>query len=246
MAATADAVTISDEGLLLRGAGREPLVLTFDGRYIWAFSPARDGRPQGSGVLVEWPPVLRRFLYGRVRVRVSDVAGTRVLVDARSSSAARPARSGSRSSTPRACRWPWTRSATCAAPSRRRTTAYGPRSSPAPAGARRPARGLRGRGLPQLRRAARRHPRRRDDRPRLRHRRLLPEPALVAGRPDRRVLPDRADHEPPRLDAAADVGRRHQAAAPAERRPAVPHRRVRGLPRRRHLLPARQPQRPAR
>ncbi len=81
MAATADAVTISDEGLLLRGAGREPLVLTFDGRYIWAFSPARDGRPQGSGVLVEWPPVLRRFLSGHVRVRVSDVAGTRVLVD---------------------------------------------------------------------------------------------------------------------------------------------------------------------
>ena len=54
IAAAADAVTISDQGLLLRGAGREPLLLTFDGRYIWAFSPARDGRPQGSGILVEW------------------------------------------------------------------------------------------------------------------------------------------------------------------------------------------------
>ena len=80
-AAAADSVSVSDEGLVLRDAGREPLVLSFDDRYIWAFSPVRDGRPRGTGVLVGWPPVLRRFLSGTTRVRVTDVAGTRVLVD---------------------------------------------------------------------------------------------------------------------------------------------------------------------
>ncbi len=79
--APTDSVTISDEGVLLRDAGREPLVLSFDGRYIWAISPARDGRPRGGGILVAWPPVLRRFLKGQTRVRVTDVPGTRVLVD---------------------------------------------------------------------------------------------------------------------------------------------------------------------
>ena len=106
-------------------------------------------------------------------------------------------------------------------------------------------RGLRPRGVPQLRRAARRRARRRDDRPRLRHRRLLPEPRRVPGGPDPRVVPDRARAAAPRLDPAADVGRRHQAAPPAQRRTAVPHRRLRRLPGRRHLLPAREPERSA-
>lgn len=74
-------VQVGDAGLLLRDAPREPLVLSFDGRYIWAFSAVRDGRPVSGGVLVEWPEVLRRFLVGTVRVTVADVAGTRVLHD---------------------------------------------------------------------------------------------------------------------------------------------------------------------
>ena len=59
------AARVDDDGILLRRAGTEPLVLSFDGRYIWAFSPVRDGVARGSGVMVEWPAVLRRFLTGR-------------------------------------------------------------------------------------------------------------------------------------------------------------------------------------
>lgn len=77
--ATSSALRVDDEGLLLREAGTEPLVLRFDDRYIWAFSPVRDGVPRGSGVLVEWPPVLRRFLHGPVRVGVTSVDGDRVV-----------------------------------------------------------------------------------------------------------------------------------------------------------------------
>ncbi|KQW48816.1 mucin-5AC [Nocardioides sp. Root1257] len=79
--APAPVVTVSGDGLLLRSAPAEPQVVSFDGRYIWAFTAARDGRSVPGGVLVEWPPVLRRFLDGTVRVRVADVTGDRVLHD---------------------------------------------------------------------------------------------------------------------------------------------------------------------
>ena len=72
---------VDDEGITVLAAVREPLVLSFDGRYIWSFSPVRDGRPGRGGTLVAWPPVLRRFLRGRTRVTIADVAGTRVLLD---------------------------------------------------------------------------------------------------------------------------------------------------------------------
>ncbi len=75
------AVTVSDEGLLLLDPPDEPLVLSFDGRYIWAFSAVRDGHPVRGGFQVPWPGVLERFLSGGVRVTVADVGGTRVLHD---------------------------------------------------------------------------------------------------------------------------------------------------------------------
>ena len=72
--------TVSDEGVLVLGA-TAPLVLHIDGRYVWSFTPARDGRPHRDGLLVPWPAVLRPFLRGRGVVRVSDVSGTDVLVE---------------------------------------------------------------------------------------------------------------------------------------------------------------------
>ncbi len=80
--APANTVTVSEAGLLLRDAPAEALVVSFDERYIWAFTAIRDGHPVSGGLLVEWPPVLRRFLNGTVRVQVANVAGTRVLLDA--------------------------------------------------------------------------------------------------------------------------------------------------------------------
>ncbi|WP_051551910.1 class I SAM-dependent methyltransferase [Nocardioides sp. URHA0020] len=72
---------VSDAGLVLRETPPGAQVVSFDGRYIWAFTAVRDGRAAPGGLLVEWPPVLKRFLNGTVRVEVSDVAGGRVLID---------------------------------------------------------------------------------------------------------------------------------------------------------------------
>jgi SAM-dependent methyltransferase len=77
----ANNITVSDAGLLLAEAPAEALVVSFDGRYIWAFTALRDGRPAPGGVLVEWPSVLRQFLHGKVRVQVANVAGDQVHVD---------------------------------------------------------------------------------------------------------------------------------------------------------------------
>ena len=78
---SANTVTVSDDGLLLREAPAEALVVSFDERYIWAFTAVRDGRSTAGGLLVEWPPVLRRFLNGTVRVQVANVTGSRLLLD---------------------------------------------------------------------------------------------------------------------------------------------------------------------
>jgi len=75
------AAQVDDTGVLVRTAGDEPLVLSLDGRYIWAFTPARDGRAHRGGVLVEWPTVLLRFLDGRARVRLARASDDVVLLD---------------------------------------------------------------------------------------------------------------------------------------------------------------------
>ncbi|WP_307827864.1 methyltransferase domain-containing protein [Nocardioides sp. SYSU D00038] len=72
---------VTDDGVWLDRAEDGPLVLALDGRYVWSFTVVRDGRAHRGGVLVPWPPVLRRFLVGRVVVRVGDVGGSRVLLE---------------------------------------------------------------------------------------------------------------------------------------------------------------------
>ena len=76
------AAQVDDAGIHVRTAGEVPLVLRIDGRYVWAFTPARDGRAHRGGILVEWPRVLRPFLDGRAQMTVEDAAGERVLLDA--------------------------------------------------------------------------------------------------------------------------------------------------------------------
>lgn len=71
---------VSDDGLLLP-AGSRPLLVEIDGHYVWSLTPVRDGRPQSGGVLVPWPGVLRPFLAGRGRIRVTDTTGAEVLYD---------------------------------------------------------------------------------------------------------------------------------------------------------------------
>ena len=73
-------VGVSDDGLLVP-PGERPLVVEIDGHYVWSLTPARDGAPAAGGVLVPWPDVLRPYLSGRGRVRVSDPSGSDVLYD---------------------------------------------------------------------------------------------------------------------------------------------------------------------
>ncbi|GEB15691.1 methyltransferase domain-containing protein [Pimelobacter simplex] len=73
-------VAVSDDGLLVP-PGESPLVVEIDGHYVWSLTPVRDGAPAAGGVLVPWPGVLRPYLSGRGRVRVTDPTGSAVLYD---------------------------------------------------------------------------------------------------------------------------------------------------------------------
>ncbi|KRC57702.1 MULTISPECIES: class I SAM-dependent methyltransferase [unclassified Nocardioides] len=72
---------VSDDGILLPAASR-PFLVEIDGHYVWSLTPERDGVRQLGGVLVPWPGVLRPYLSGRGRVRVTDTTGAEVLYDA--------------------------------------------------------------------------------------------------------------------------------------------------------------------
>jgi hypothetical protein len=78
---TAVATDAGPEGIVLRARTDRALVVSFDGRYVFATTPARDGRPRGAGVLVPWPAVLQPFLRGSTRVQVADPVDDAVLVD---------------------------------------------------------------------------------------------------------------------------------------------------------------------
>lgn len=72
---------VTDDGILLPAASR-PFLVEIDGHYVWSLTPERDGVRRSGGVLVPWPGVLRPYLSGRGRVRVTDATGVEVLYDA--------------------------------------------------------------------------------------------------------------------------------------------------------------------
>ncbi|WP_134741363.1 class I SAM-dependent methyltransferase [Nocardioides sp. 503] len=80
-ARVATGARVDDAGVLVRTPVEGPLVVSLDGRYVWAFTAARDGRAHRGGVLVPWPEVLRPFLSGWSRVRVAGADGRQVLLD---------------------------------------------------------------------------------------------------------------------------------------------------------------------
>jgi hypothetical protein len=81
--ATAGRVTINDAGLFVKGVGaNSPAVLVhFDGRHIWSFTPAVDGIQSHGGTSIAWPGVLLPFLDGTTRVRLSNLDGSEVYCD---------------------------------------------------------------------------------------------------------------------------------------------------------------------
>jgi SAM-dependent methyltransferase len=75
-------VTITDEGLALRGEGDFPIDVMFDDRRIFSFWLQRDTEARGGDVVHPWPPVLTRFLDGTTELTLVDhVSGTPLHVE---------------------------------------------------------------------------------------------------------------------------------------------------------------------
>ena len=72
---------ITTEGIWLSDPPSEPVMVHFDDRYLWSFTPSRDGRPRDGGSFVPWPDNLVRFLDGVTRIRLQDVDGDQVWFD---------------------------------------------------------------------------------------------------------------------------------------------------------------------
>src|SRR6187200_2272836 len=71
-------VAVSDDHLVVAAAVVEPVVVTFDGLYVWSFVPRRDGDRTRHGWRVRWPSAIRARLDGTTCVRLADAAGQRV------------------------------------------------------------------------------------------------------------------------------------------------------------------------
>lgn len=74
--------SVTTTGISVPADVDEPVVVTLNGSYLWSFTPARDGQLVADAWHVRWPGALEPFLCGRGRVRLANVAGTTVWLDA--------------------------------------------------------------------------------------------------------------------------------------------------------------------
>ncbi len=72
---------VDDDGLSLPGDAGGVVTVSFDGRYVWSFQPARDATRDGARLTIGWPEALRPHLHGRTRLTVADHHSGRVYVD---------------------------------------------------------------------------------------------------------------------------------------------------------------------
>src|SRR3954452_22738301 len=63
---------VTDDHVLVPASVENPVVVLFDGQYVWSFSPARDGVRTRDGRLVAWPETMRARLGGTAHVRIHD------------------------------------------------------------------------------------------------------------------------------------------------------------------------------
>ncbi len=80
-AATTSAADVTDAHVVVPAAVEGPVVVSFDGQYVWSFVPRRDGVRSFAGWKVLWPDVMRPLLDGTTRVRVADAVGEQVHFD---------------------------------------------------------------------------------------------------------------------------------------------------------------------
>ena len=224
------------------------MTVSFDGRYVWSFQPARDATRDGARLTIGWPAALRPHLHGRTRLTVADHHDGRVYVDqVVVLGGQEPAEAGQ-------LRVEDAHGHPLAVNKVGNLTRVFAETDD---GARREILEGTARVLDDLRGAggvdaylnygcllgAVREGRMigTDCDADLCYLSAATTPVDVIAR----VLPARAGDAGPRLAHRADVRRRLQGAAAARRRPHLLRRRVRGVLPRRHLLPARQPQRAA-
>lgn len=70
------AITIDPEGITLPRRVHGVLTVSFDGHYVWAFDPVRDGHSHRLRREVAWPDVLRSRLGGTARVTLGSPGST--------------------------------------------------------------------------------------------------------------------------------------------------------------------------
>ena len=76
-------VSVVDETGVHLVASEDVVVdVLFDGRRIWSFWTLRDTRPDGPGLLAEWPAQLKRYLDGTTRLAVVEHVSGRGAYDA--------------------------------------------------------------------------------------------------------------------------------------------------------------------
>ncbi len=81
-AATTSTAYVTDEHVVVPADVVDPVVVSFDGQYVWSFVPRRDGSRRLQGWQVPWPVVLRARLDGTTCVRLTDAGGERVHFEA--------------------------------------------------------------------------------------------------------------------------------------------------------------------
>src|SRR6478672_785297 len=82
MPLTAGTTLVTDEHVLVPVSVVDPVVVSFDGQYVWSFSPQRDGSRGLGGWQVPWPDVLQERLDGTTRVTLATTDGGTVHFDA--------------------------------------------------------------------------------------------------------------------------------------------------------------------
>lgn len=77
-----DYAEVSDAGVFVHDVATEPILVHFDGQYVWAFTPGREGVDRNGGTWIEWPKVLLPYLHGATRLRLANLDGDHVYFDA--------------------------------------------------------------------------------------------------------------------------------------------------------------------
>jgi len=82
MTSLTTSAVVTDEYVVVPASVVDPVVVSFDGTYVWSFVPRRDGGRTRAGWRVPWPAVMDPHLDGTTTVRLADAQGRHVYFEA--------------------------------------------------------------------------------------------------------------------------------------------------------------------